>query len=108
MKYIKTFENRVLSKKYIKVGSVLCVGKSEYCKVFTIGKKYDFYDNFATYNHNVYKIYNDLGNYTTIWIKSHNDMKGIFFTDVGTAAFSTIDDSLEDYNMRKDAIKYNL
>lgn len=124
MKYIQTYEaSRPLLKNYIKVGEILCVDVSKYCKVFTIGKKYDVYGHMHQ-NPNItfdaYQILNDLGNATNIWsTKTYfdNGIEGEFKTTdprkirysigKGGATFS-FDKTVEDYEVRKSANKYNL
>jgi hypothetical protein len=109
MKYIKTYEaSRKLSRNYIKVDEILCVDVSKWCKVFTLGKKYDIYQHNRIPN--VYQILNDLGNATSIWSteKYYNgQMENEFTTETETATFS-FDETIEDYIIRKDASKYNL
>lgn len=117
MKFLKTFEaSRTLSQNYRIVGSALCVKVSKKCKVFTFGKKYDIYasitlNQYKAKNFNVlneYKIYNDINNYTAIWRKSNDDLEGEYSTSAYTAVFSIIDDTIEDYETRVNAKKYNL
>ena len=113
MKYIQTYEaSRSLLKNYIKVGEVLCVDLSKFCKVFTLGKKYDIYGSKYQPNVDAFQILNDLGNATSIWSTHGYQLSGIedeFKTDMGKgAATFSFDETVADYKVRKEAIKYNL
>lgn len=112
MKYIKTYESsRHIPKNDVIVNSVLCVSVNKRCKVFTVGKRYDCYlpEELRHYMLNEYKIINDLGNSTQIWRNtSLKDLEGIFSTSPVTAFFSMVDDTIENFELRKNVNKYNL